>query len=339
MRLALPGRCGSGEPAALGRTYVVSGHYDSRCTDVLDTSCAAPGADDDGSGVSGVLEMARVMATHRFDATIVFMAVAGEEQGLFGSTHFVQVAKKNHVNIAGMLDNDIIGTPNGEDPRTVRLFSEGVPSDETPQEAAIRQAVGGENDSPARQLARFVKDTADNQATGMRVDLIFRRDRYLRGGDQIPFLQNGYRSAVRFTEQRENFNHQHQNVRVRHGVQYGDLARYVDFGYVARVTRVNVATLAALASAPASPHGAQIVATTLTNNTTIRWQPNREPDLAGYQIVWRDTTAPLWQHSVDVGDRTSFTLPLSKDTYFFGVRAIDKHGNRSPVSFPTPFFG
>ncbi len=205
------------QPASVGRTYVGSGHYDSRCTDVLDTKCFAPGADDDASGVSGVLEMARVMSTHRFDATIVFMAVAGEEQGLFGSTHFVQVAKKQHVNVAGMLDNDIIGTANGDDPHSVRLFSEGVPSDETPQEAAIREAVGGEHDSPARQLARFVKDVADNRATGMNVDLIFRRARYLRGGDHIPFLTNGYRSAVRFTEARENFNHEHQNVRWKTG--------------------------------------------------------------------------------------------------------------------------
>lgn len=327
------------QPASVGRTYVVSGHYDSRCTDVFDTKCAAPGADDDASGVSGVLEMARVMSTHRFDSTIVFMAVAGEEQGLFGSTHFVQVAKRNHVNIAGMLDNDIIGTANGADAHSVRLFSEGIPSDETAQEAAIRQAVGGENDAPARQLARFVKDVGANKATGMDVQLIFRRDRYLRGGDQIPFLTGGYRSAVRFTEARENFDHQHQNVRVENGVQYGDLIRFVDFPYVARVTKVNVATLAALADAPASPQKAQIVATALTNDTTLRWKANTEPDLAGYEVVWRDTTAPLWQHSIAVGEQTSYTLPLSKDNYFFGVRSIDKEGHRSPVTFPTPFFG
>jgi peptidase M28-like protein len=327
------------QPGSVGRTYVVSGHYDSRCTDVFDTKCFAPGADDDASGVSGVLEMARVMASHPFDATIVFMAVAGEEQGLFGSTHFVKVAKANHVNVAGMLDNDIIGTANGANAHSVRLFSEGVPSDETPQEAAIRQAVGGENDAPARQLARFVRSVAANKATGMDVRLIFRRDRYLRGGDQIPFLENGYRSAVRLTESRENFRHQHQDVRVENGIQFGDLPRFVDYPYVARVTKVNVATLAALADAPASPKEAEIVATTLTNNTTLRWKANTEPDLAGYEIVWRETTAPLWQHSLAVGKRTTVTLHQSKDNFFFGVRAIDKEGNRSPVTFPTPFFG
>jgi Peptidase family M28 len=325
------------QQASTNRTYVISGHYDSRCTDVLDATCFAPGADDDASGVATSLELARVMAPLEFDATIVFMAVAGEEQGLFGSTHFVKVAKRNGVDIAGMLDNDIVGSADGR-PRVVRLFSEGVPSDETADEAAIRQAVGGENDSPARQLARYVKEVGQNDATGMKVALIFRRDRYLRGGDQIPFLENGYRSAVRFTEWRENFAHQHQNVRVENGVQFGDLPRFVEFPYVARVARVNGATLAALANAPAAPADAQLDATELTNNTTLLWKPNREPDLAGYQVVWRTTTAPDWQHTMDVGNVHTVTLKLSKDDYFFGVRAVDTDGNRSPVTFPTPKF-
>jgi hypothetical protein len=268
------------QPASARRTYVISGHYDSKCTDVFDTKCFAPGADDDATGVATSLELARVMAPLKFDATIVFMAVAGEEQGLFGSTHFVQVAKRHGVDIAGMLDNDIVGNADGR-PHVVRLFSEGVPSDETADEAAIRQAVGEENDSPGRQLARFVREVGQNDATGMKVALIFRRDRYLRGGDQIPFLENGYRSAVRFTEWRENFDHEHQNVVVRNGVQFGDLSRFVEFPYVARVARVNGAALAALANAPASPAGAEIVATTLTNNTTLTWKPNHEADLAG----------------------------------------------------------
>jgi Peptidase family M28 len=325
------------QKASRNRVYVVSGHYDSRCTDNFDTSCFAPGADDDASGVATSLELARVMAPLKFNATIVFMAVAGEEQGLFGSTHFVKVAKRNGVDIAGMLDDDIVGSSAAR-PHVIRLFSEGIPSDETPQEAEIRQAVGGENDGPARQLARYVKEVAQNSATGMHVALIFRLDRYLRGGDQIPFLDAGYRSAVRFTEWREDFNHEHQDVRVRHGVQFGDLPRFVDFRYAARVARVNGATLAALASAPASPRGAQLVATTLTNNTTLVWKANKEPDLAGYDVVWRKTTAPNWQHSMSVGNVHKVTLKLSKDDYFFGVRAVDKAGNRSPVSFPTPKF-
>jgi hypothetical protein len=327
------------QPASVHRMYVVSGHYDSRCTDVFDTRCLAPGADDDASGVSAVLEMARVMATHRFDATIVFMAVAGEEQGLFGSTHFAEVARRRGLHIEGMFTDDIVGAPNGGDPHSVRLFSEGIPTDITPGELELLQAVGGENDGPARQLARFIKSVAENDATGMRVDLIFRRDRFLRGGDQIPFLENHYRSAVRFTEPRENFAHQHQNVRVEHGVQFGDLIRFVDFRYLARVTRVNVASVAALANAPAQPRGVKIIALELTNTTTLRWRPNREPDLAGYEVVWRDTSSPLWQHSRQVArDRTNITLPISKDNVFFGVRAVDRDGNRSPVSFPAPVF-
>lgn len=325
------------QPESRNRVYVISGHYDSRCTDVLDTKCFAPGADDDASGVAISLELARVMAPMKFDATITFMAVAGEEQGLFGSTHFVNVAKRQGLDIEGMLDNDIDGNA-AERPHTVRLFSEGVPSDETDQEANIRRSVGGENDSPARQLARYVVEVGQHDVTGMHVALIFRRDRYLRGGDQIPFLENGYRSAVRFTEWRENFKHQHQNVRVEHGVQYGDLPRFVEFDYAAGVARVNGAALAALASAPATPKGVQIDASELTNTTTLLWQPNTEPDLAGYEVVWRNTSAPLWQHSTFVGNVTSTTLNLSKDDYFFGVRAVDKDGNQSPVTFPTPRF-
>jgi hypothetical protein len=326
------------QAASVNRVYVVSGHYDSRCTDVFDAKCLAPGADDDASGVSAVIEMARVMASRHFDATIVFMAVAGEEQGLFGSTHFAEVARQQHLNIAGMFTNDIVGTPNGAGARVVRLFSEGIPTDETPEEASLRQAIGGENDGPARQMARFIKSVSENSATGMQVKLIFRRDRYLRGGDNIPFLENGYRSSVRFTEIRENFNHQHQDVRRENGVQFGDLMRFVNFPYLARVTRVNVAALASLADAPAQPANTQIVATELTNSTTLVWHANTEPDLKGYEVVWRDTTAPLWQHSRFIGKGTRVTLPISKDNVLFGVRALDRLGHRSPVSFPTPLF-
>ena len=189
----------------------------------LNADCDAPGADDDGSGVSLMLELARVMATRSFDATIVFMAVAGEEQNLYGSNHYAEVAKAAGLNIAGMFTNDIVGTPNGAAPDVVRLFSQGVPDDETAAEASLRQAIGGEDDGPARQLARYAKEVADNAATGMHIELIFRRDRYLRGGDNISFLDNGYRAAARFTEIREDFKHQHQDVRVEDGKQFGDL--------------------------------------------------------------------------------------------------------------------
>jgi len=327
-------------PAAAGRTYVVSGHYDSMCNTAIDAACDAPGANDDASGTAAVLEMARVMAKFEFDATIVFMAVAGEEQSLLGSTYFAEQAKQKGLDIEGMFTNDIVGNSLGgngvRDTRTVRVFSEGVPSKETEQEATTRRSVGGENDSSSRQLARFIKETAERYVPGMRVTMIYRRDRYGRGGDHIPFLERGF-PAVRFTEPNEDFRHQHQNVRVENGVQYGDLPEFVDFTYIANVARINAAALAALALAPARPRGAGIVTTRLTNDTELKWEANKEPDVASYEIVWRDTTAPTWTNSLAVGNVTTFTMKgMSKDNYFFGVRAVDKEGNRSPVSYPRP---
>jgi hypothetical protein len=328
------------QPESVDRTYVVSGHYDSICSDPVDATCDAPGADDDASGVAAVLEMARVMAPLHFDATIVFMAVAGEEQGLYGSTHFAEQARRQGRDIQGMFTNDIVGSSTGEhgerEPNVVRLFAEGVPTAETPEEAAVRRSVGGENDSPARQLARYVKEMAENRATEMEVRLIWRSDRYLRGGDQIPFLERRY-AAIRFTEPNEDHRHQHQNVRVENGVQFGDLPQFVDFGYVARVARVNAVSLATLARAPTAPKNARILAQRPTNDTELTWAANPEPDLAGYEVVWRETTEPLWTHSRWVGNVTSHTMPaMSKDNFFFGIRAVDRTGHRSPVSFPLP---
>jgi len=328
------------QPESANRVYVVSGHYDSRCTDVLNFTCDAPGADDDASGVAVSLELARVMATRKLDATIVFMAVAGEEQNLFGSTFFAQQAKAAGMDVEGMFTNDIVGSSTSDtgrrDPFTVRLFSEGVPTTETPAQAALRQSIGGENDGPSRQLARYVKEVGENSATGMHVRLIWRRDRFLRGGDQISFLQQGY-PAARFTEPAENFAHQHQDVRVENGVQFGDLPEFVDFNYTARVARVNGAALWSLAMAPTAPKNARVDTTQLTNDTTLSWNANPEPDLAGYEIVWRESTAPLWEHTIPVGNVTRFTVKdLSKDNVQVGVRAVDRDGNRSPVSYPTP---
>lgn len=326
------------QPASVDRIYVVSGHYDSMCTSPTDAKCDAPGANDDASGTAAVLEMARVMAKYQFEATIVFMAVPGEEQGLLGATYFAEQAKKNNMNIEGMFTNDIVGNSLGgngvRDRRTVRVFSEGVPSNESPTEGATRRSVGGENDSASRQLARFIKDTSERYLP-MKVWMIYRRDRFSRGGDHIPFLERGY-AAVRFTEPNENYQHQHQNVRIEKGIQYGDLPQFVDFGYVANVARVNAASLAALAMSPARPKGAT-VATRLSNDTELKWEANKEPDLAGYEIVWRDTTAANWTNSRSVGNVLSYSVKgMSKDNYFFGVRAVDKEGNRSPVSYPRP---
>ena len=244
------------QPESTDRIYVVSGHYDSMCNSPTDAKCDAPGANDDASGTAAVLEMARVMAKYEFDATIVFMAVAGEEQSLLGSTHFAEQAKQKNWNIDAMFTNDIVGNTLGgngvRDRGTVRVFSEGVPSNETTAEATTRRSVGGENDSASRQLARFIKEIGEANVPQMKVMLIYRRDRYGRGGDHIPFLERGY-PAVRFTEVNEEFRHQHQNVRVENGVQFGDLPEFVDFAYVANVARVNAASLAALALAPSRP--------------------------------------------------------------------------------------
>jgi hypothetical protein len=328
------------QPESQKRVYVVSGHYDSMCSSPTDGKCDAPGANDDASGTAAVLEMARVMAPYQFDATIVFMAVAGEEQGLLGSTHFAELAKQNGTDVEAMFTNDIVGNTLGgngvRDRRTVRVFSEGVPSNEKPEEANVRRGVGGENDSTSRQLARFIKEVGERYVPHMRVLMVYRRDRYLRGGDHIPFLERGF-PAVRFTEPNEDYTHQHQTLRTENGIKYGDLPEHVDFGFVADVARVNAVSLATLALAPAKPKGVSVLTARLTNDTDLMWDANKEPDLAGYEIVWRETTSPVWTNSRWIGNATSYTMKgMSKDNYFFGVRAVDREGNRSPVSFPRP---
>ncbi|HEY9403254.1 MAG TPA: M20/M25/M40 family metallo-hydrolase, partial [Pyrinomonadaceae bacterium] len=246
------------EPASAARMYVVSGHYDSMCTSPTDAVCDAPGANDDASGVAAVVEMARVMSRRQFEATVVFMAVAGEEQGLLGATYYAEQAKRSNLNIEAMFTNDIVGNTLGgngvRDRGGVRVFSEGVPSNETPEEANVRRSTGGENDSSSRQLARFIKETAATYLPRFDVRLVYRRDRYQRGGDHIPFLERGF-AAVRFTEPNEDYTHQHQNVRTENGVRYGDLPEFVDYGYIAQVARVNAAALATLARAPVRPKG------------------------------------------------------------------------------------
>ena len=321
------------------RVYVVSGHYDSMCSSPIDAKCDAPGANDDASGTAAVVEMARVMSKRKFDATVVFMTVPGEEQGLLGAAYFAEQAKTNKTNIEAMFTNDIIGGvttfKNSPDRSSVRVFSEGVPSSETEAEAGIRRSVGGENDSPSRQLARFIRETAEKYSPKFRVMMIYRRDRYGRGGDHIPFVERGF-SAVRFTEPNEDYDHQHQNVGTREGKFYGDTLEFVDFEYVANVTRVNAASLASLTLAPARPKNVVIV-NRLGNDTELKWDAGTESDLAGYEIVWRDTTSAVWTNSVNAGNITNFVMKgMSKDNYFFGVRTIDKDVNKSPVSFPKP---
>src|SRR5215470_11926545 len=325
------------------RFYVVTGHLDSRVTDVLDFTSDAPGADDDGSGVAVVLELARLFATQQFPGTLVFATVSGEEQGLFGSSFMAAQMKAAGADVQGMFSNDIIGTGDAHDgtrpdPTTVRLFLEGIPTNVTPGQISLMQATGGENDGLSRQLGRFVNSVAPFDLTGMNIRLIWRRDRYLRASDHVSFQGQGY-PAARFTEPRENFDHEHQNTRVFEGRQLGDLIQYVDFDYVARVTRVNAAALWALASSPSTPKSVQIhitppVSFAGTNLTTLTWNANPESNLDGYEVVMRETTSPDWTGAIDVGNVTTVTLDISKDNVQFGVRAVDQEGRRSPVAFP-----
>jgi hypothetical protein len=325
------------------RFYVVTGHLDSRVTDVLNFTSDAPGADDDGSGVAVVLELARLFATRQFAGTLVFATVAGEEQGLYGSAFMAAQMKAAGADVQGMFSNDIVGASQAwdgtrPDPHTVRLFVEGVPTAVTPAQISIMQAVGGENDGATHQLARFVTDVAPFDLTGMNVRVIWRRDRYLRGSDHISFQAQGY-PAGRFTEPRENFNHEHQDTRVVNGVQFGDLPEFVDFDYIARVVKVDGAALWSLATGPGTPKNLQIHATAPPglsgiNTTMLTWDANTEPDLAGYEVVWRETTAPDWTNVVDVGNVTTVTLDIAKDNVQFGLRAVDQAGHRSPVAFP-----
>ncbi len=323
------------------RMYVVSGHYDSRASDIMDATSLAPGANDDASGTAAVMELACVMAQYEFDATLVFMAVAGEEQGLLGATHWAQQAKEKNWQIAGMFTNDIIGSSRAEngmiDNRSVRLFAEGLPAvkENSPANQSLL-ATGGESDSPSRQLARYVKETGERYVAGMRVNIVHRRDRYLRGGDHIPFLERGY-AALRFTEPNEDYRHQHQDLRTENGIKIGDLVEFVDFAYTANVARINAAALASLALAPAAPANVQLQTAQLENDTHLTWDANTEADLAGYHILWRDTTSPFWQGRIAVGNVREYRVKnKSKDNFFFGVQAIDKDGNASVASYPLP---
>jgi hypothetical protein len=355
------------DPAQAARMLLVTGHYDSRNTGPMETKAEAPGANDDASGVAVSLECARVLSAGRSQglklaATLVFVAVAGEEQGLNGSRHLAQLAKSEGWQLEGVLNNDIVGgnTTPGEtlqDKTAVRVFSEGVPATATPDEAKRITALGLESDSPSRELARSVAEAgrsyfsanAGSKAmhgtaagTGpFQPVLIFRRDRYLRGGDHTSFNQEGF-AAVRITEWREDFNHQHQDVRTENGVEYGDLLIFVDFDYVANVARLNAAALATLAAAPAPPQDVRIVTKNLDNNTTLHWAAGAgAAQGVSYEVVWRETSAPEWQRSLRASvayasGSYAMTLPISKDNVIFGVRSVDAAGHRSVAVAPVP---
>ncbi len=318
-----------------GRIYVMSSHFDDcdgHCTDGIGV---APGADDNGSGVSAVLEAARVMAATHFQGTIIFACFDGEELGLWGSDHFAREEAARHAPILAVLNNDIIGNSTGGDgssePSVIRVFSQALPSGASLERVNL---VGSENDSPSRELSRFVASVVPAYVADFGVRQIFRADRFLRGGDQESFQDAGYAAAIRFVEPHENFTHQHQDVRVENGVQFGDLPQYIDAGYLARATQANVASLATLALGPAPPGKVELVTKRLGYDSTLRWQP--AAGAASYEIVWRTSDAPQWQHARDTGSGTQGTVPVSKDDYVLGVRSVDANGLRSPAVYPVP---
>lgn len=328
------------DPTAASRVYVVSAHYDDRVTDVLDFTSDSPGADDDASGVAALLELARVMATHPAKATIEFALFDGEEQGLYGSSFFAQQLKAASANVQADLNMDVIGNSLGDngvrDPNTMLVYSEGVPTAATANQIATMQSAGGENDSASRQLARFIAETGPSNATRMNVDLVPLRAPLLRGSDHISFNAQGY-PGVEYTEANENFNHIHQDVQVQNGVQFGDLPQFLDYGYLARATRLVGSSLAALASAPEAPVGLQEhFGGGLSNTISLSWNANPESDVVGYEVVWRDAVDQNWTHVIPVGNVTAFTAASpSKESTLFGVRAINRSGDLSPVAYPT----
>ncbi|WPU99678.1 M28 family peptidase [Mucilaginibacter sp. cycad4] len=322
------------------RVYLVSGHYDSRINDVMDANGVEPGANDDASGTALSMELARVMAKKSFPATIIFMAVVGEEQGLYGSANVAKRAKAENWNVDAMLNNDIVGNTYGmetdlKDNRSVRVFSDGVPTAATDKQVAALKSLGGENDSPSRGLARYTKEIGERYVDQLDVKLIYRRDRYLRGGDHLPFLEQGF-TAVRFTEMNENFNRQHQNIRTENGIEYGDLPDFVDFNYVQKVARMNLSVLANLALAPAEPQNVSLITSDLTNKTKLKWEvPAAGKKPAGYYVLMRETISPYWEKKFYVTDTTA-TLNYSKDNYFFAVQSVDEQGHESLPVFPKP---
>jgi len=323
------------DPEQAKHILLVTGHYDSRNSDTFNITDAAPGANDDASGTAVSLECARVLSKYKFPATIIFLTVAGEEQGLNGSHHFAQMAKQEEWKLDAVLNNDIVGgDPSSEqDAAVVRVFSEGVPAAASEADIKRLRGLGGESDSISRELARYVAEVGRMYDAGVKPLLTFRLDRYLRGGDHYSFNQQGF-AAIRFTEFREDYNHQHQNVRDENGVEFGDLAKFVDFGYVARVARLNAATLAALAAAPAAPGKVKVLTKNLENDTTLTWEASA--GASGYEVVWRATSAPDWEHSLLVTTGTRATLKVSKDNEIFAVRALDAAGHRSLPVVPEP---
>ncbi len=319
------------------RMLMVSGHYDSRVTDVMNVKDFAPGANDDASGVAAVLEMCRIMSKYKFNCTLVFVAMVGEEQGLYGATNLAKRAKEEGWNVHLLMNNDIVGNSYGmetdiKDNKSVRIFSEGVSVAETKEQAAARISSGTDNDGKARQAARYIKEVAERYVDQLEVKLIYRRDRYLRGGDHTPFSQQGF-AAVRITEMNEDFNRQHQDVRIDKGFNYGDLPEYVDYNYLQKVTRMNLSAMSNLALSVQEPENVIVVTSGLTNKTTLKWDVPKGKTPMGYYVMMRETTSPYWEKKFFFKENMA-TLDYSKDNYFFGVQAVDEKGHESLVIVP-----
>ncbi len=321
------------------RIFIISGHLDSRRTDVMDGTNDAPGANDDGSGSAAVLECARVMSKHSFPATIIFVTVSGEEQGLLGSTYMAKKARVENWNIEAVLNNDIMGSNNSNETNIinntqVRVFSEGLPSYDLTRQAKMIRQLGLENDGKARQLARYVKEVGERYVDNLQVVMIYRNDRFLRGGDHTPYVDTGF-TAVRITEMNENFNHQHQDVRTEKGVVYGDLEEFMDFEYLRKNTALNLANLANLAKSPGMPQEVKVEVRNLTNGTQLMWKAPTVGKIKGYYILMRETTSAVWQKKIFTTE-TDVKLPYSKDNYFFAVQSVSEAGNESLPVVPLP---
>ncbi|HMZ99775.1 MAG TPA: M20/M25/M40 family metallo-hydrolase [Ferruginibacter sp.] len=314
------------------RIFLISGHLDNMRSNVMDRTGDAPGADDDGSGTAAVMECARVMSRQSFPATIIFVAVSGEEQGLLGASFMSEKAKKEGWNIEAVLNNDIMGSNNSNETNIitntrVRVFSEGLPAYETEKNAVNIRNLGLENDGRSRQLARYVKETGERYIDNLEVVLIYRNDRFLRGGDHTPYVQRGF-AAVRITEMNENYTRQHQDVRTENGIRYGDLEEHIDYEYLRKNTAMNLCNLANLAKSPAMPDSVKMDVKKLSNSTYLYWKAPAVGKLKGYYVLIRETTSAFWQKKFFTAD-TEIRLPYSKDNYFFAVQSVNDTGNES----------
>ena len=319
------------------RVFLVSGHIDSRISNVMNRTDDAPGANDDGSGTAAVIELARVMAKAKFPATVIFLVVSGEEQGLLGAEHFANQAFEDKTNIEGILNNDIMGSNNSNetniiDNTRVRIFSEGLPFFELEKKAPSIRSFGNENDGKSRTLARYTKEIGERYVDNLEVVMIYRNDRFLRGGDHTPFVQKGF-PAIRITEMNENYEHQHQDVRNEKGIKYGDVAEAMDFEYLRKNTAMNLATLSNLAKAPATVQNLTIDTKNLTNSTTLFWQNPKSGKVKGFYVLIRETHQPFWQKKIFT-TKNGIVLPYSKDNYFFAVQSVNEDGNESLPVFP-----